>query len=85
MPEKILVGKITHYFTNINVAVIELEGEIKLGDKLLFEGATTNFEQPLDSMEIDRKPIETAGKGQSIGLKVKDRVRLGDKVYKIVE
>ena len=85
MAEKKLVGKITHFFTNISVAVVELEDELKAGDKILIEGSTTSIEQDASSMQIDRKAIESAGKGQSIGLKVKDRVREGDKVYKIVE
>jgi len=85
MPEKKLIGKVTHYFTNIGVAVVELSDEIKEGDKILIEGATTNLEQTASSMQIDRKPVERAEAGQSIGLKVKDRVREGDKVYKIVE
>ena len=85
MPEKKLVGKISHFFTNISVAVIELEDELKAGDKILIEGATTNLEQDASSMQIDRKPVEKAGAGQSIGLKVKDRVREGDKVYKITK
>ena len=85
MPEKKLVGKVSHFFTNISVAVVELEDELKPGDKILIEGATTNFEQDASSMQIDRKPVEKAGAGQSIGLKVKDRVREGDKVYKITE
>lgn len=82
-PKKKLVGKITHFFTNISVAVIELEDKLGAGDKILIEGATTNFEQDASSMQIDRKPVESAGPGQSIGLKVKERVREGDKVYKI--
>lgn len=85
MAEKIPVGKITHFFTNISVAVIELEAELKPGDKILIEGATTSFEQPVETMEIDRKPVEKAGPGQSIGMKVKERVREGDKVFKVVE
>ena len=85
MAEKKLVGKITHFFTNISVAVVELEDELKAGDKILIEGATTSIEQDASSMQIDRNPVGSAGKGQAIGLKVKDRVREGDKVYKIVE
>lgn len=85
MVEKRLIGKITHYFTKIGVAVIELSDEIKVGDKIRIEGATTSFEQVVDSMEIDNKKVQTATKGQSIGLKVKERVRPPDKVYKLLE
>jgi putative protease len=81
--EKKLIGKITHYFSKISVAVVELSEDVTVGDKIRVEGATTSFEQVIDSMEIDNKNVETATAGQSIGLKVKERVRLHDGVYKI--
>ncbi|MEM1822569.1 MAG: hypothetical protein QXX33_00305 [Candidatus Hadarchaeales archaeon] len=84
-PQKRLVGKVTHYFTKIGVGVIELSDELKVGDKISIEGATTNFQQTVESMQIEHKPVDKAGPGQSIGLKVKDRVREGDLVYKILE
>lgn len=80
---KKLVGKVTHFFTDINVAVIELADTLKVGDTILLEGATSNFEQPVDSMQIHNKSVQSAKKKESIGLKVKDRVREGDKVYVI--
>ena len=83
--KKKLIGKITHYFSNIEVGVIELNDKLKVGDEISIEGATTSLRQKVNSMEIDRKPVEKAGKGQSIGLKVEDRVREGDSVYKIEE
>lgn len=85
MAEKKLVGKVTHYFGNLGVAVVELTEEVKVGDKLAIEGTTTKIEQKLDSMQIDKDSVKKAGAGQSIGLKVKDRVRTGDVVYKLVE
>jgi putative protease len=85
MAEKKLVGRVTHYFANLGVAVVELTEEVKVGDKLAIEGATTKIEQKLDSMQIDKNPVEKAGAGQSIGLKTKDRVRPGDVVYKLME
>lgn len=85
MAEKKLIGEITHYFTGIGVAVIELSDGIKIGDKIRIEGATTAFEQVVDSMEIENEKVETATRGQSIGLKVKERVRPSDGVYKITE
>ena len=84
MPEKVRVGKVTHYFTKISVGVVELEDELKVGDKISIEGATTNFQQTVESMQIEHKPVEIAKKGDCIGLKVKERVREGDVVYKIV-
>ena len=81
--EKKLIGKITHYFTNIGVAVIELEDTLKVGDEISVEGATTNFTQKIDSMQIEHKNVDEAKKGDSIGLKVVDRVREGDQVFKV--
>jgi len=81
--EKKLIGKVTHYFTGIGVAVVELEDELKVGDKILIKGATTSIEQNIDSMQIHNQSVESAKKGESIGLKVKDRVREGDTVYKV--
>ena len=83
MPDKKLIGEITHFFTNINVAVIKLKAGLKDGEKILIEGATTNFEQEAKSMQIEHKVVKEAKKGQSIGLKVKDRCREGEKVYKV--
>ncbi len=85
MPDKKLVGEITHFFTNINVAVIKLKAGLKDGEKILIEGATTNLEQKAKSMQIEHKKVKEAKKGQSVGLKVNDRVREGDKVYKVKE
>lgn len=84
--EKVKVGKVFTYFSKVGVAGIELtDAPLALGDKISIEGATTNFEQTLDSMQIDRSEVESAGKGQQVGLKVRDRVRPNDAVYKIIE
>ena len=85
MAEKKLIGKITHYFSKIGVAVVELSDDVTVGAKIRVEGETTSFEQVIDSMEIENKKVETATAGQSIGLKVKERVRLHDSVYKLME
>lgn len=81
--EKKLIGKVSHYFTKIGVGVIELEDGVSVGDKISIEGATTNIQQPIKSMQINHKDVKKAKKGDSIGLRVKDRVRPGDNVYKI--
>ena len=81
--EKKLVGKISHYFTKIGVGVIELSDELKVGDRISIEGATTNLQQTVDSMEIEHESVQSASVGQSIGLKVGQRVREGDLVYKL--
>ncbi len=85
MAEKKRVGKVLHYYSNIGVAVIELEDTLKIGDKITIEGSTTNFEQEVESMQINKQPIEEATAGQQVGLKVKDKARENDIVYKIVE
>ena len=82
--ELVEVGRVTHYFSRIGVAVVELKAPLKLGDKILIRGATTNFEQTVESMQVEHKPVQEAGPGQSVGIKVKDRVREKDIVYKVV-
>jgi putative protease len=81
--EKKMIGEITHYFSNINVAVVRLSEDIKSGIKVSIEGTTTNIQQSFDSMQIDRKDVAEAKKGQMIGVKVQDRVRPGDKVFMV--
>lgn len=82
MEEK-LIGKITHYFSNIGVGIIELSDELKVGDTIHVKGATSEFEQNVDSMQVEHQDIEKAKKGDAVGIKVKDKVREGDEVYLI--
>ncbi|MHA1860498.1 MAG: translation elongation factor-like protein [Candidatus Asgardarchaeia archaeon] len=77
------VGEIAHYFSKISVAVVKLKGTLSVGDRIRIKGKTTDFEQVVESMQIEHKNIERAEAGQSIGLKVNSRVREKDKVYKI--
>ena len=80
------IGVVEHFFTNVNVAAVKIiNGELKIGDKIHFVGATTDFTQKIDSMEIDRVPVESVKSGDDVGIKVKDRVREHDVVYKISE
>ena len=85
MPTKKQIGEITHYFDHISVAVVKLSDEVKEGETVLVEGHTTSFEQKLDSMQVDHKPVKEAKKGESIGLKVADKVSAGDKVFRVTE
>ena len=85
MGEEKLVGRITHYFTRISVAVVELSDTLRVGDEIIIKGATTNLRQKVESMQIMHEPVTEAKAGQSVGLKVVDRVREGDKVYKVVD
>lgn len=78
-----LIGKITHYFGNIQVAVIKLTDTLKTGDTIRVVGGETDFTQTVDSMEVEHEKVETAKKGESIGLKIGQKVREGYKVYKM--
>jgi len=77
------IGKISHYYTKLCVGIIELTGTLKVGDKIRIKGATSDFKQTVDSLQIEHNKVEEAKKGQSIGLKVKEHVREHDVVYKL--
>ncbi len=79
------VGKVTHYYDRINVAVMVLSGELKVGETIHIQGRLTDFSQPVDSMEIEHQKIESAGPKTEIALKVLEPVREGDVVYKVIE
>jgi len=78
-----LVGRVSHYYARIDVAVIEVTDTIKVGDTIRIKGGIRDFEQTIDSMEIEHQKVEVATKGQSIGLKVIERARETDLVYKV--
>ena len=77
------VGKVAHYYTNLGVAVVELSGTLKVGDKIRIKGATSDFTQKVASMQIEHDKIEEAKKGKSIGLKIKKHAREHAVVYKV--
>jgi len=88
MPKKVAkpkpIGQVTHYFSDISVAVIKLAGPIKQGEEIRITGGeSTDFNQRVDSMQIDRKEVTKGKKGDSIGLKVSEKVRDGYKVFKV--
>ncbi len=76
------IGHIVHFFSKINVAVVELSLPLAVGDCILIKGPSTDFEQTIESMQIDRKDIQRAEGGKSIGLKVVQPVKEKDVVYK---
>jgi len=79
------IGLVIQYFAKPEVAAIQLTGgEIKLGDTVRIKGTTTDFTQKIESMQIDRVPVTSAKAGQSVGIKVKERVRQHDKVFLVV-
>jgi putative protease len=80
--EIIEIGTITHFFSKINVAVVELTMPLNVGDQILIKGPMTDFEQTVASMEIDRKAIQRAESGQNIGLKLVQHAREKDIIYK---
>jgi translation elongation factor EF-Tu-like GTPase len=82
LEDLIEIGRITHFYSKIGVAVIHLKGQLKISDTIVIKGSTTNLEQKIDSMEMEHKSVETAESGQSVGLKVNGKVREDDLVYK---
>ena len=77
------IGGVSSFFSHVGVAAIKLVGKLKVGDRIHIKGHTTDFEQLVDSMQIDRKDVKEAKKGDEIGIKVNDRVRPNDKVFLI--
>ena len=83
-PNESAVGKVTHYYSNLQVAVVHLDrGALQVGDIIHVKGHTTDFEQRVDSMEIEHERIERAEPGDIFGLKVRDHAREHDVIYKV--
>lgn len=77
------IGEVTHFFDDISVAVLNLNGSLKVGDEVVFKkGDEELFEQTIESMEIDHESVEKAGKGDDVAIKVEDDLREGRDVYK---
>jgi translation elongation factor EF-Tu-like GTPase len=80
------IGIVEHFFNKVSVAAIKItDGELRIGDTIHIVGSHTDFTQKIDSMEIDRNPVEKVTAGDDVGIKVKDRVREHDVVYKVPE
>ena len=83
--ERKKVGEVFHFFGHIGVAAIRLtDGSLAIGDTVQIQGPTTNVEQTVDSLQIEHATVSTAGAGQEVGMKVRDRVREKDFVYKLM-
>ena len=83
--ERKKVGEVFHFFGHIGVAAIKLtDGSLAVGDTVQIQGPTTNLEQTVDSLQIEHGTVPNAGQGQEVGMKVRDRVREKDFVYKLV-
>ena len=82
MAEEQEIGEISNFFEHVQVAALKLTAPLKIGDTIHIKGGEADFEQTVDSMQIDRQPIEKAKKGDEVGIKVNEKVRRGYKVYK---
>ena len=79
------IGRVTHYFERIGVAVLDLSGGLKVGDVVHIQGRTTDFTQPVESMEIQHQKVQSVGPAAEVALKVIEPVRKGDAVFKVIE
>lgn len=84
MAEEKLIGKIAHYYSNIGVGIIELTGKLATGDTIHIKGATSDFEQKVESIQMEHKDMKEAKAGEAIGVKMNEKVREGDEVYKVI-
>ena len=83
MAEEKLIGKIIHFYTNIGVGIIELSDALNVGDKIHVKGGSTDFEQTVDSMQVEHANVQAAKAGDSIGVKLNEKVKEGDEVFKV--
>ena len=82
--EETLIGRITHYYSHLGVGIVELtDGELKVGDTIHIKGAHTDFTESVDSIQIEHQNVPRAEKGKVVGIKVKDKVREHDQVYRV--
>jgi len=83
--EREKIGEVFHYFSKLGVAAIRLtEGPLSVGDTIQIQGPTTNLTQTVDSMQIEQDGVPGARKGQSVGIRVREKVRERDLVYRVV-
>ncbi len=83
--EEVKVGRVVEYYDRVGVAGVQIEeGSLSIGDIVHIRGHTTDLEQVVESMELEHKPIQKAEPGQMVGIKVRDRVREKDIVYKVI-
>ena len=77
------VGEVIHFFNRISVAVLKLSQPLKVGDTVHFLGRNTDFQQQIASMEVDHESVTEGGKGSEVAVKVQQRVRRGDSIFRI--
>ncbi len=85
MPEEVEIGRVLDYFARIGAAGIALSAPLRVGDRIHIKGHTSDFEQAVESIELEREAVQEAQAGQKIGIKVAERCRAGDHVYKATE
>lgn len=78
------IGEVTHYYKKVGVGVVQLRADLKLGDQLHFKGAYTDFIQPADSLQVDHASVEQVSANSEVAIRVDQRVRRGDSVYRIL-
>jgi putative protease len=80
------IGKITHYFSKINVGILELsKGTLQVGDTIHIKGHTSDFYQKIESMQMEHDPVDKVKQGEPVGIKVENSVRENDVVFKVTE
>ena len=86
MPEPAMetIGHVDGFFAHPSVAIVELTAPLKVGDTIYLKGHTTDFQQVVESMQVDHHPVQEAHAGQSVGLKVRERCRKHDAVFRLV-
>ena len=77
------IGKVSHFYNHLGVAIVELNDSLRVGEKVHFVGHSTDFEQPALSLEVDGKKVEEAKKKQVVGEEVKEMVREHDDVFRV--
>ncbi|HLF17359.1 MAG TPA: translation elongation factor-like protein [Candidatus Omnitrophota bacterium] len=80
-PKPVCVGKVTHFFSRIQVVVVKLKGPLRVGNQVHIKGKTTNFKQKIRSIQIESVDVPAARKGQLVGLKVDKKAKEGDEVF----
>lgn len=83
-PKMEAIGRVGGFFAHVSVAMVELTAALKVGDTVYIKGHTTDLQQQVDSLQVDHAPVQEAGPGQSVGLKVTGRCRKHDVLYKLV-
>ncbi len=77
------IGEVTHFYGNLGVAIVKFNKNVDVGVRVQFKGATTDFDEAIKSMQFDHKSIQSAKKGQEVGIKVGNKVREGDQVFAV--